>query len=230
MIATIGKGWTIDLVGTAGAQSIEIGGFEETDLYNISDEGYITLIPKKHGYSGSLKPKAYDQYKRYKQQSNGTAEAPADSQTPSASRGEDASRLGRIETSSQELLLDLRKNYDLSRTQAGMWFRWTLTVSVFGFILLGASLVLGLSGQTDIAIANTVAGVITEFIALVFFKQANAANNRQDQYHRDALGRQQILDAVQFARLMSGSGDRDRITESIIRQLMGFRDDDPSGD
>ncbi|HLA97352.1 MAG TPA: hypothetical protein VJL34_02775 [Anaerolineales bacterium] len=201
-LATLGRGWFLTLAGMGGAQGKEIEGFKETDLHSLSNEGYITLIPKKHGYAASLKPKAYQEYKRHKEGETKAEQEklPLDKRVLAPSL--DTNQLARIEANSEELLTELRKNYGLSRSQAAVWFRWTLGVSIFGFILLAAGITLGLAQQTTIGVVNSTAGIVTEFLALVFFRQASAANQRQDQYHHDLLRRQQILDAVQLARFI----------------------------
>ena len=75
------------------------------------------------------------------------------------------------------------------------------------------------------ATLNTAAGIVTEFIAVVFFKQAKSANDRQDRYHTDLITRQKVLDAVQMVRLITDEGDRNRVTETIIQQLLGITSD-----
>ena len=92
---------------------------------------------------------------------------------------------------------------------------------MFGFLLLAAALGMYLAGQVTLSTVNAVAGVVTEFLAAVFFKQAKAANDRQDRYHGNLITRQKILDAVQTVRFISDPGDRNRITETIIRRLLG---------
>jgi hypothetical protein len=224
-IAVIGRGWYLTLHGIGGAQDKEIDGFQETDLHTLNSEGYITLIPKKYGYAIGLRPKAYQQYKLSKQ-SETSAES---SQQPAAEAGKavsvttfDGTQLEQIAATSKDLLEELRQNYSLSRSQSAIWFRWTLGVSIFGFILLAIGITLIFAQQATPAVVNSVAGILTEFMALVFFKQASAANQRQDQYHRDLLRRQQILDAVQLARLISQENDRNKITEMIIQSLLGI--------
>lgn len=220
-LATFGEGWSVTLTGIGGAQGKEIGNLEETDLYAVKNEDYITLIPKRHGYVGSLKPKAYEQYKLYRQPLPPLA-VPSTGEEALHTTIFDETQLARIEASSKGLLEELRQNYSLSRSQASMWFRWTLGVSVLGFILLTAGVLLVFIKQTTPAIVNSIAGILTEFLALIFFRQANSVNQHQDRYHQDLLKRQQILDAVQLARLVCQKQTRDRITETIIQQLLGI--------
>ena len=61
------QGWRLSLRGIGGAPSDLIDDFGETDLLALSNEGYVTLIPKGHGYTIALKPKAYQQYKQHEQ-------------------------------------------------------------------------------------------------------------------------------------------------------------------
>ena len=63
----LSEGWRLLLRGVDGAASDLTDGFGETDLLALSSEGYITLIPRRHGYTIALKPKAHEQCKLHKQ-------------------------------------------------------------------------------------------------------------------------------------------------------------------
>jgi len=226
-LATMGRGWFITLQGTGGAESEEIESFTETDLHALGAGGYLTLIPKKYGYALSLTAKAYSEYKQMQAES-GPAQVLMRQGEEAAPVAFDESQLKQIEATSEELLVDLRQNYNLSRSQASAWFRWTLGVSIFGFVLLAVGIVLALTDLLTPGVVNSIAGIITEFVALFFFRQATSANKRQDAYHRDLIGRQQTLDAVQLTQLITEQSDRDRVIEIIVQNLLGIHKE-PAG-
>jgi hypothetical protein len=220
-LATMGRGWFITLHGTGGAESEEIDGFSETDLHALEAQGYVTLVQKKHSYALSLTGKAYAEYKQMQEDSK-LPEVLAEPREEAAPVTFDESQLQQIAATSEELLSDLRQNYDLSRSQASAWFRWTLIVSIAGFILLAIGVGLVLANQFTPGLTNSVAGIVSEFLALVFFRQATSANKRQDDYHRDLIDRQKTLDAVQLAQLITDESERDKIIEVIVKDLLGI--------
>lgn len=228
-LATLGRGWFLQLQGQGGAEATEVDGFGETDLRALEAEGYLTLIQKRQGFVGSLRPKAYDQYKLSKVEASGrkTGQPHVGLGTPvappmAADVGFDEGYLERLEEDSRGLLDELHKNYELSRKQAASWFRWTLIVSVGGFAFMAVGVTLALLETLALGTATAVGGAISEFLAAVFFKQVKAANDRQDVYHNDLIARQKMLDAVQVVRLMSDKVERNRVVEAIVRQLLGI--------
>lgn len=228
-LATLGRGWFIELTGQGGASGRDVEGFAETDLRALESEGYITLIPKRYGFAASLKVKAYNEYKagRLTDRTPETGQRGPEPEAPGMrpAGGFDEAHLQRIEEDSLALVDELHENYGLSRRQAASWFRWTLGASVAGFAILAAGVVLVLTEKVAVGLTSALGGVIAEFLGLVFYKQAKDANDRQDEYHADLITRQRLLDAVQVVRLMTDAADRNRVIEKIITQLLGVEDE-----
>ena len=220
-LATLDRGWFIQLTGQGGAKGHVIDGFVETDLNALESEGYITLLHKKTGFVGSLKPKAYSEYKADTADVHVTGGVYKREMKVEKS-GFDETHLQQIEDKSRALIDELHENYGLSRKQAASWFKWTLVVSVGGFALIAAGVVLVLADLAAVGTVSSVGGLVSEFLAAVFVKQTKDANDRQDKYHADLITRQKILDAVQVVRLLPNDSDRNRMVEMIIRQLLGI--------
>jgi|CXWL01.1.fsa_nt_gi hypothetical protein len=217
-------GWSIDLYGKDGAASITLDDFTKTDLIALAEEGYITLIASdKYSYTASLKPKAYDQYKLFKNPPDSVLVF-GDKNTISISNPFGDNQLTKIAESSKELVAELQKNYELSRKQANLWFTWTLGVALFGFVLLAVGAAIAFTKNLSFVNITSISGLFTEFIAVIFFRQGDQSNKRQDTYHRNLLKRQQILDAVQLASLINDNAERDRITEEIVKSLLGVKE------
>lgn len=215
-------GWAIDLYGKDGAESATLNDIAKTDLVALADEGYITLIATdKNRYTASLKPKAYEQYKISKQSASGVISAQGND---SVAGPFGDIQLGKITESSKELVAELQKNYELSRNQANQWFRWTLGIAIFGFILLATGAAIAFVQNTSVGNITSISGIMTEFIAAIFLRQGDQSNKRQDTYHRNLLRRQQILDAVQLAAFINDKAERDRVTEEIVKSLIGVNE------
>lgn len=223
-LVTHDRGWYLRLVGQGGADDSSIDGFKETDLRELESAGYITLIDRKNGFLTALRPKAYREYKLGEAVDLGsTMKSPSALESnSSAPLGFGDEQLVRIEQDSHSLRQQLQKNYELSRDQAGAWFRWTLIVAISGFVFLFVGVLLAWIEFATVGTVSAVGGVISEFLGLVFFRQAKDANERQDRYHLDLITRQKILDAVQAVRIVSREDDRNRLTESIILHLLGL--------
>lgn len=219
-------GWSIDLYGKDGAETITLKDISKTDLIALADEGYITLIESdKYSYIASLKPKTYNQYKLFKTQKDTVLDVDSKNIITIATSFSD-NQLMKITESSKDLVAELQKNYELSRRQANQWFIWTLGVALFGFILLAVGTAFVFIKNFSSVNITTISGIFTEFIAAIFFRQGNQANKRQDTYHSNLLKRQQILDAVQLTSLIYDNVERDRITEEIVKSLLGLKDKD----
>jgi len=218
-LTTFQKGWFIKLEDVVNKQEKRLENFEESDLLDLRKKKYINLTRVKDGYIGSLKSKAYQQYKQ-----DITPHSELDSQAdlPHKRESFDSQQLRKIEKTSSSLLAELQKSYDLSRHQAALWFWWSLGSASFGIILLTIGIVLIFSQQITPAVVNSVAGILIEFVSILFFNQAKAANQRHDRYHKDLVERHQILQTIQFVKLISTVQDRDKITEIIIRQVLGI--------
>lgn len=231
-LATLGRGWSLQLRGQGGAEDASIDGFAETDLRALSSTGYITLVDKRQGLLGSLTAKAFDEYKAARSvpapRTHIGLGTPVKSPT-AAEAGFDEGYLKRVESDSKALLEELHQNFDLSRKQSASWFKWTLIVSIAGFAALALAAVLAILGTGTVAGVTAVGGAISEFVAAVFSQQVKAANKRQDLYHQDLITRQKVMDAVQMLRLMKDGAERNRVVESIIRQLLGVSDSQPEG-
>jgi hypothetical protein len=220
-------GWFIDLDGKDGAVSKVIDDFNKTDLLTLANEGYLILDQSgNYSYLGSLRPKSYEEYKWLINPEE--PEVEADNQTMEITVSENVSstfgdnQLIKILETSKELVSELQKNYELSRNQASQWFLWSLGAALFGFILLGAGAFIALQENGSYNNVSSLSGILTEFIAAIFFSQARHANNRQDTYHKNLIQRQQVLDAVQLTALITDIAERDKVTEAIVKKMLGI--------
>jgi hypothetical protein len=58
--------WILQMAGVGNSNPKEIWEVGESDLQALSEQGYITLLQTRYGYSVNLTQKAYDDYKKYK--------------------------------------------------------------------------------------------------------------------------------------------------------------------
>jgi hypothetical protein len=210
-----GASYSVGLKGVGGATDIEI--VSENDHFEkLRDSGYVSMVPSGSGYIGGLTAKAYEEIKTLEVAPSVFGFVPANDHEGSF----DDELLERIAARSERLLRDLRKNFELYRRQAFLSFIWTLVISTVGMILLSTGVGLSLAGKASTVNLASISGVLTEFLAAVFFRQATAARNAQDRCQQALLERQRILDLVEFTRFISDENTRDAVTQDLIRSFV----------
>jgi hypothetical protein len=203
----------INLKGVGGAADVEIVVSQSGHVETLKDAGYLSIVRSEPGYVGELSARAYEAYKSVESSPAVFGLIPMGNHVSKF----DDQLLERIAKRSEQLLKDLRKNFELYRRQASLSFVWTLVISTVGMILLSSGIALSLIGKASTVNVASISGVLTEFLAAIFFKQAAAARNSQDRCQQDLLRRQQILDLVELTRLISDEKSRDAVTQDLIK-------------
>ncbi len=117
----------------------------------------------------------------------------------------------------------LQKNYDQTRGQAQSWSRLGMGVAVVGFAVIAAGVLVGLSGQASVAVVTSLAGVISEGVAFLFFRQSNAANKRTDAIQKQLTEWQQIDNMMGIINTITDAKARNNLREEIVRKIMGLQ-------
>lgn len=113
----------------------------------------------------------------------------------------------------------LDQYYLQTREQAQKGFFVTITVSVFGAIIIGVGIVAMFIGKGNPAYVTTASGVITEFIAAVFFYLYNKTIQSMGAYHNKLVLSQNIAIALKLSDSLN-DGIRDSVKKEIINELM----------
>lgn len=203
----------INLKGVGGASDAEFVVSGSRQIEALKEAGYLSVL--SNGLS-DLTAKAYDDYESLESSSTVFGMVPMSDHVSKF----DSELLERIAKRSEDLLRDLRKNFELYRRQASLSFIWTLIISTVGMVLLSTGIGLTLIGKASTVNIASISGVLTEFLAAIFFKQAAAARNSQDRCQQDLLNRQRILDLVELTRLISDDKNRDAVTQDLIRTFV----------
>lgn len=105
------------------------------------------------------------------------------------------------------------------REQAQRGFLVTLSVSVFGAILLGIGILAMFLGHTDPSYITCASGVITEFIAAVFFYLYNKTISSMSKYHNKLVLSQNVSIALKVSDSLP---DQDKVNAKnmIINELI----------
>lgn len=113
--------------------------------------------------------------------------------------------------------------YDQAEQQALFWFKASAVTAVLGFVLVvGGIIEVVFFHQTAFAIFSSVCGLLFEATATLFFRQSTEANKRLDGYREDLLDAKAIYEAIELSKTSERSDIRDRLTEVIIKKLLGI--------
>jgi hypothetical protein len=122
-------------------------------------------------------------------------------------------------------LTTLRQYYKLVGKQADRSFGATLLVSVGGFVLLVLALIVGFNSEREtLAFITAGSGLVTEFIAAIFFA-LYARNVRQlKAYHDSLLVVQNILLALRVVSETEDTEKRTQMASEMLRYLVARPD------
>jgi hypothetical protein len=121
---------------------------------------------------------------------------------------------------------NLASYYSLVKTQTDKSFMVSLSMGVAGFILLIAGLALGFSNSQRAAVItyiSTGAGVLTEFIASVFFYLYNRTIRQMKGYHDSLLDVQNVLLAFKLVGDTKVDAHRNEMMGKMLEFLMQKR-------
>jgi hypothetical protein len=227
MIIQLLAGPEIQLWGANGAETSIISNINMTDIRVLADEGYLALIPSaRKQFSGSLRQKAFDEYKDIAVADSvilqGKTTDVVDHPIEMNSRSSSDDQLKRIADNSIDILNQLRENYKFQRDRAKQWTRLSMYGAIFGLFIIFIGIIALFIQQNTAQIITTSSGIITEFLSVTLFIQADKANKSQDNYHEMLINRQKLLDAVQLTTIISNQMERDHMTELIVKSLIGL--------
>lgn len=100
----------------------------------------------------------------------------------------------RLRTLSNNTAERLDLDYQEARRQTRWNFKVSLGVALIGTLIILAGIALAMSdfSEPNVAFLTTIAGLMIEVISALFFKRADAANERMDHYHKELLQIRQL--------------------------------------
>ena len=113
----------------------------------------------------------------------------------------------------------LDQYYLQTREQAQKGFFVTACVSIFGAVLLGIGIVAMFFEKTEPSYVTCASGVITEFIAAIFFYLYNKTIVSMSKYHNKLVLSQNISIALKVADTLP-SDDKTKSKNKIIEELL----------
>jgi hypothetical protein len=116
---------------------------------------------------------------------------------------------------------NLREYYFLVKTHTHASFRTALVVGVIGFGLVVAGVAIGYAGNNQtFGLVSAAAGIITEFIASVFFYLYNRTVRQLKEYHDSLLDVQDVLLALKVLEGLQDPATKSEVVKSVVTYLM----------
>ena len=131
--------------------------------------------------------------------------------------------LDRIGAAVRLNLNQLERNIEQARTESSQFFKLTLVFASLGFLVVLCGVCLLLFGQVTAGIVASVASVIPEVTAALFFKKDKELRKTIEAYHQHMLESQRILTMVDVASTMMNGTDRDHMKQEIILKVLNIK-------
>jgi hypothetical protein len=119
---------------------------------------------------------------------------------------------------------NLAAYYEQVKAQTDKSFTASLIVGIIGFIFIGIGLILGLintANSQTLAYISSGSGIITEFIAAVFFYLYNRTVRQMKGYHDSLLDVQNILLSLKLVEDTKEEGGKAKMVEKMLEYLVG---------
>ncbi len=113
----------------------------------------------------------------------------------------------------------LERYYEQHLLEYKLMSRATLVVSALGFVIITVGVFLAFAGMTSVGILTSVAGIVAEAAAALFFKQNKILMDQVMEYHKKLVSTQYLLTAISLAQELGGS-DGVSETKRIIGNLL----------
>jgi hypothetical protein len=128
-------------------------------------------------------------------------------------------------TGSTTFVLDqLEVSYRQTREQSQGWYRLSAIAAGIGFLLIIGGVVTVIVGQLTAGIITSVAGVIPEAAAALFFAQGKEANKRVDVIQEKLGAARELLTALEIANTISDEASRNEMKRSIVIKALGLEE------
>jgi hypothetical protein len=127
----------------------------------------------------------------------------------------------RIATAARTTRRQLEQIYEQGREQAKQWSLFSLIAAILGFLVILGGIIAVLTVNTAVGLITSIAGIIPEVAAGLFFQQARDANKRVDSISDKLLEVDKIHRAIEIA-LTVDDASQNRLKETIMLRILGI--------
>ncbi len=145
----------------------------------------------------------------------------ADNQVPVISQEQAFERIG---AAVRLNLSQLERNIEQARHESNQFFKLTLIFSSVGFVIVLIGVVLLFAGQITAGVVASIASIMPEVTAVLFFKKDQELRRTIEAYHQHMLDSQQMLTMIDVAETLKNVDERDRMKQQIIFKVLKITD------
>src|SRR6266849_2290300 len=129
----------------------------------------------------------------------------------------------RIANAANATRKQLEQIYEQGREQAKQWSLFSLIAAILGFLVILGGIIAVLTINTAVGVIISIAGLIPEAAAALFFQQARDANKRVDSISYKLLEVDKVYRAIEIV-LTVDDASQNRLKETIMLRILGLSD------
>ncbi len=123
----------------------------------------------------------------------------------------------RIATAATLTREQLNEIYKQHQVQSQNWFRISIITAFVGFLVVLGGVVSMFTGYINAGLVSAAVGAVSEVIAALFYRQANAANHQLRIDLSKLINSERIHQAIELVLTIDDTELRDQLKVSIIR-------------
>ena len=135
----------------------------------------------------------------------------------------------RIGAAVRSNLSQLELNVDKARAESSQFFKLTLVFACLGFLIVLVGVGLLLANQVAAGIVSTVAALIPEVTAALFFRKDKELRVTIERYHQYVLDSQRLLTMIDVAETVKEQIERDKLKKEIVYKALGIEQEPQQG-
>lgn len=117
--------------------------------------------------------------------------------------------------------IEIKQDHTNVRIQSYIVFFLTLITMSIGTLIIFYGILLALSQKLDVVILSTIAGIATDVIGYLFFRQVISSNKRMDWYHQERVQGQRFQIILQACDGLDSKHEREECRKQAILTAAG---------
>jgi hypothetical protein len=119
-----------------------------------------------------------------------------------------------------QVTVELERMYDLTRAQRKGWYRASVTAAGVGMCLVAAAVIVLILGQLTTGVVTTIASLVPNALASMFFVNSRAADARVDALTKRLTEYREAAALVDIAQTVSDRRLQDDLKAQIVRKML----------
>jgi hypothetical protein len=126
----------------------------------------------------------------------------------------------RIAESTAKVAAELERMHNLTREQGKGWYRASVTAAGAGMCVVAAAVIVLILGQLTTGIVTTVASLVPNALAKIFFDQSRRADDRVDVLTKQLTEYREVAALVEIAQTIEDEQLRNGLKAELVRKIL----------